>query len=99
MVVLRIGLAGFGLAVVLAAPVISAGDSRYTLILETPWSGGRAIEVGRDAGGLLMQSGWHSAVFYFPEGVAIPAWTADTASVPVKGASRMCGTERGTEFR
>lgn len=96
---LRIALAGFGLAVVLASPVISAGDSRYTLILETPWSEGRAVEVGRNAGGLLMQSGWHNAVFYFPEGVAMPAWTMETASMPVKGASQMCGAERGTEFR
>lgn len=98
-VVLRIALAGFGLAMVLASPVISAGGSRYALILEAPWSEGRALEVGRNAGGVLMRSGWHNAVFYFPEGAVVPAWTQETASVPVKAASQMCGTERGMEFR
>ena len=96
---LRIALAGFGLAVALAAPVLPAAGSRYALILETPWSEGRAMEVGRGAGGLLIQTGWHNAVFYFPEGAAIPSWTMNTASVPVKVDGQMCGTARGTEFR
>lgn len=96
---LRIALAGFGLAVVLASPVISAGDSRYALIIEAPWSEGRAVAVGRNAGGVLMQAGWHNAVFYFPEGATVPVWTGNTASVPVKAASQMCGTEKGIEFR
>lgn len=95
---LKIALTAFGFGVVIASPVISAGESRFALIVEAPWSEGRAIEIGRRAGGVLIQSGWRNAVFYFPEGSAIPGWTADTASVPVKGSGPMCGNQRGTDF-
>lgn len=89
---LRIGLAIFGLGIVLASPAVAAGDSRFAMIVELPWNGGRAIQVGRDAGGLLVRAGWHNALFYFPEGVDRPDWTDGTATVPVRGTFAACGT-------
>ena len=87
---LRVGLAIFGLGVVLAAPVLAAGDSRYAMIVELPWQDGHAIDIGREAGGLLLNSGWHNAVFYFPEDAAMPAWTGATATFPVNGDIMAC---------
>ena len=87
---LRVGLAIFGLGVVLAAPVLAAEDSRYAMIVELPWQDGHAIDIGREAGGLLLNAGWNNAVFYFPEGVAMPAWTGATASFPVNGDIMAC---------
>ena len=87
---LRVGLAIFGLGVVLAAPVLAAEDSRYAMIVELPWQDGHAIDIGREAGGLLLNAGWHNAVFYFPEGVAMPAWTGATATFPVNGDIMAC---------
>lgn len=89
-VMLRVGLAIFGLGVVLASPILAETESRYALIVELPWQDGRAFEIGRGAGGLLLQSGWHNAVFYFPEGVALPDWTGATVTFPVSGNIGMC---------
>lgn len=87
---LRVGLAIFGLGLVLASPVLAAKDSRYAVIVEAPWEEGRAIEIGRRAGGLLLQSGWHSAVFWFPEDVMMPGWTGATAILPLNGNIMAC---------
>lgn len=89
---LRIGLAVLGLGVVLASPVVAAGDSRFAMIVELPWNDGAAIRIGREAGGLLVKSGWHNALFYFPEGVDHPEWTSGTATVPVRGTASVCST-------
>ena len=93
--VLRMGLAIAGLFIVLTSPVLAADDSRYALLVEPPWENGRAIEIGRDAGGLLLRSGWHNAVFYFPEGVVMPGWTADTAILRVSGDIMACSSTTG----
>lgn len=95
----RVGLAIFGLGVVLASPVLAASESRYAMIVELPWLDGRAIAIGREAGGLLLRSGWHNAVFYFPEGVAMPDWTGVTATLPVNGDIMACSREKETESK
>lgn len=89
---LRTGLAILGLGVVLASPVLAAGKSRFAMIVEAPWDKGRAETIGREAGGLLVRSGWLNAVFYFPEGARIPGATGTTATIPVKGADTACGS-------
>jgi hypothetical protein len=88
--VLRFGLAIFGLGLVLASPVLAAKHSRYAMIVELPWSAGEAERIGRLAGGLLLQSGWHSVVFYFPEGAAMPGMSSTTATIPVTGNIMAC---------
>jgi hypothetical protein len=97
--VLRVGLAIIGLGVVLASPVLAEAESRYALIVELPWQDGHAVEIGRGAGGLLLQSGWHNAVFYFPEGVGLPDWTGATATFPVSGNIAACNGTNQTESR
>ncbi len=88
---LRIALATVGLGVVLASPALAADDSRFAVIAELPWREGRAIEAGLKAGGMLIQSGWHFAVFYFPEDAAAPGWSADTATIRIRGVDPVCG--------
>jgi len=87
---LRIALAIFGLGVALGSPALAAGDSRFAVIAELPWHEGQALEVGRKAGGMLVQSGWHYAVFYFPEDTKAPDWSADTVTIRLRGVDPMC---------
>lgn len=88
---LRIALAMFGFGVALASPTLAPGDSRFAVIAELPWREGQALDVGRRAGGMLVQTGWHYAVFYFPEDVQTPDWSADTATIRIRGVDPMCG--------
>jgi hypothetical protein len=88
--VLRIGLATFGLGVVLASPLLDTGDSRFAMLVEMPWQSGHAVEAGRKAGGLLVRTGPHIAMFYFPEGVAMPAWSNGVAVLPLKATALAC---------
>lgn len=99
MTVLRVGFAIFGLGVVLASPILAETESRYALIVELPWQDGRALEIGRGAGGLLLQSGWHNAVFYFPEDVALPDWTGATVTFPVSGNIAACNRTNQMESK
>jgi hypothetical protein len=94
---LRISLAAFGLAVALGSPALAAGDSRYALVLDAPWQDGHAIDAGRQAGGMLVQSGWHNALFYFPEGVARPASLGGTIIFPVRRSDPVCSGQNRTE--
>lgn len=95
---LRISLAAFGLAVALGAPALAADDSRYVLIIDAPWQSDRAIEAGRNAGGMLVQSGWHNALFYFPDGVARPMSLAGAIIVPVRKPDPVCNGQKQTEL-
>ncbi len=96
---IRVGLAIIGFGVVLASPILAETESRYALIVELPWQSGHAVEIGRGAGGLLLQSGWHNAVFYFPDGAELPDWTDATATFPVSGDIMACNRTDQTEPR
>ena len=95
---LRMSLAAFGLAVALGSPVLAAGDSRYALVMDAPWQADHAIDAGRGAGGMLVQSGWHNALFYFPEGVARPSSLDGTLIVPVRRPDPVCNGQNQTEL-
>jgi hypothetical protein len=96
--VLRFSLASFGLAVALGTPALAAGDSRYVLLLEAPWQADQTVDSGRKAGGMLVQSGWHSALFYFPEGIARPASLAGAITIPIRRPDPVCNGPKQTEL-
>lgn len=99
---LRASLALLGLAITLASPALAAGDTRYVLIVDAPWQADQTIAAGRDAGGLLVSSGWHSALFYFPEGVAMPgqpsgASISGAMVFPIQRPDPVCNPVKQTE--
>lgn len=95
---LRVSLAAFGLAVALGSPALSADDSRFALVFDAPWQADLTIDAGRQAGGMLVQSGWHNAIFYFPEGVTRPASLAGAVIIPVRRQDPTCGGQPGTDL-
>lgn len=95
---LRISLAAFGLAVAVGSPVLAAGESRYALVIDVPWQPDHAIDTGREAGGMLVESGWHSALFYFPEGVVRPASLAGAIIVAVRRPDPVCSVQEQAEL-
>lgn len=95
---LRVSLAAVGLAVALGAPALAADDSRYALVIDAPWQADRTIDAGREAGGMLVQSGWHTALFYFPAGVARPASLAGAIIVSVRKPDPVCNGQKQTEL-
>ena len=94
---LRVTLAAFGLAVALGSPALAADASRYALVLEAPWLADDAIDAARQAGGMLVQSGWHNALFYFPEGVARPASLDGAIIFPIRRPDPVCSGKTNTE--
>lgn len=95
---LRISLAAFGLAVALGSPALAASDSRFALVIDAPWQADRTIDAGRAAGGMLVQSSWHNALFYFPEGVPRSAALAGAIIVPVRKPDPVCNGQKQVEL-
>lgn len=95
---LRLSLAAFGLTIALGAPAFDAGDSRYALVLDAPWSHDQTVDAGREAGGMLVRTGWHNSLFYFPAGVARPASLAGAIIVPIRMSEPECASPDQTEL-